>query len=172
MKTATISMTINGRAYGPDTIPADLSMNDYLRDYCGLTGTKFGCGIGECRACVVMIDHDDRPPETRRTCITGALAFDGQRIRTIEGHARDGVLSPLQLAFLDHFAFQCGYCTSGFLAEGQALLERLARAPIPADAVDATVDDALKDHVCRCTGYARYRAAVKAVIHADGGMTR
>jgi aerobic-type carbon monoxide dehydrogenase small subunit (CoxS/CutS family) len=73
----------------------------------------------------------------------------------------------LQQAFIDHFAFQCGYCTAGFLNEGQVLLERLARTPVPREALEHTIADALDGHLCRCTGYIKYHEAVRDVILAD-----
>ena len=87
--------------------------------------------------------------------------------RTVEGHAKDGELTALQKAFIDHFAFQCGYCTAGFLNEGQVLLERLARTPIARPALERTIAEALDGHLCRCTGYIKYHEAVRDVILAD-----
>ena len=124
-------MTVNGVGVGPHEVPEGLSMNDYLREYLNLTGTKFGCGIGACSACVVILDDADGTSSTIHTCITGADFFAGKSVRTIEGIARDGKLTPVQAAFLDHFAFQCGYCTPGFVNQAQVLVESLARAPVP-----------------------------------------
>jgi aerobic-type carbon monoxide dehydrogenase small subunit (CoxS/CutS family) len=118
MKTQRISMTVNGGAVGPYEIPDGLSMNDFLREYLNLTGTKFGCGVGACSACVVILDHPDGTSSTEHTCITDAEFFDGKSLRTIEGIAQDGKLTAVQAAFLDHFAFQCGYCTPGFVNQG------------------------------------------------------
>ena len=89
--------------------------------------------------------------------------FAGKSIRTVEGHARDGQLSVLQRAFVDHFSFQCGYCTPGFLNEGQVLLERLAKSRVPRADLDRTIRDALDGHLCRCTGYIKYHEAVRDV---------
>ena len=88
MQTVSISMTVNGRRDGPHEVPDGLSMNDYLREYLNLTGTKFGCGIGECSACVIIHDKPDGTSEAIHTCINGAESFDGQSVRTIEGIAR------------------------------------------------------------------------------------
>ena len=107
----------------------ELTMNDFLREYLGLTGTKFGCGAAQCLSCAVIIDDPDGTSHTSPTCIVPAVSFDGKSIRTVEGHAQDGELTVLQKAFIEHFAFQCGYCTAGFLNEGQVLLERLATTP-------------------------------------------
>jgi aerobic-type carbon monoxide dehydrogenase small subunit (CoxS/CutS family) len=143
-----LTVTINGRAHGPQNVRDDLTMNDFLREYLGMTGTKFGCGAAQCLSCAVIIDDPDRTSYTSPTCIIPAVRFDGKSIRTVEGHAKDGALTPLQKAFIEHFAFQCGYCTPGFLNEGQ-------------------VAEALDGHLCRCTGYIKYHQAVRDVILAD-----
>lgn len=172
MQMTTISLTVNGKAAGPHSIPDDLSMNDFLREYLNLTGTKFGCGIGLCSACVIIHDKPDGTAEAKHTCINTAQSFDGQSVRTIEAHAQDGVPTPLQSAFLDAFAFQCGYCTPGFVGAGQVLLEALAQAPVPRSGVQAAVADALDGHLCRCTGYVRYYAALRDLILADPRLTK
>lgn len=132
-----------------------------------MTGTKFGCGAGQCLSCAVIVDNPDGTSETRATCLSAATDFDGLSIRTVEGHAKDGALSALQQSFIALSAFQCGYCTAGFLNEGQVLLERLEKAPIPRADLERTILDALDGHLCRCTGYVRYHGAVRAVILAD-----
>jgi aerobic-type carbon monoxide dehydrogenase small subunit (CoxS/CutS family) len=162
-----VNITINGRAHGPTDVRDDLTMNDYLREYLGMTGTKFGCGAAQCLSCAVIIDNPDGTSHTSPTCIVPAKGFHGKSIRTVEGHAKDGELSELQKAFIDHFAFQCGYCTAGFLNEGQVLLERLAKAPVPRAELEQTVADALDSHLCRCTGYVKYHEAVRDVILAN-----
>jgi aerobic-type carbon monoxide dehydrogenase small subunit (CoxS/CutS family) len=162
-----VSITINGHSHGPTEVRDDLSMNDYLREYLGMTGTKFGCGAAQCLSCAVIIDDADGTSYTSPTCIVSAANFDGKSIRTVEGHAKDGELSALQQAFIEHFAFQCGYCTAGFLNEGQVLLERLAKAPVARAELEKTVADALDSHLCRCTGYVKCHEAVRDVILAD-----
>lgn len=164
-----ISLTINGRAVGPIEVRDELSMNDFLREVLGMTGTKFGCGAAQCLSCAVIVDEPDGSSHTNPTCVVPAVNFDGLRIRTVEGHARDGRLTPLQAAFIEHFSFQCGYCTAGFLNEGQVLLERLQSAPIPRADLEQTILEALDGHLCRCTGYVRYHQAVRDVILADPG---
>jgi aerobic-type carbon monoxide dehydrogenase small subunit (CoxS/CutS family) len=163
----TLSITINGHAHAPTEVRDDLTMNDYLREYLGMTGTKFGCGAAQCLSCAVIIDHPDGTSTTSPTCVVPAANFNGKAIRTVEGHAKDGELSPLQKAFIEHFAFQCGYCTAGFLNEGQVLLERLAKTPVAHDAIEQTIADALDGHLCRCTGYIKYHEAVRDVILSD-----
>ena len=162
-----MGITINGRAYGPMDVRDDLTMNDFLREYLNLTGTKFGCGVAQCLSCAVIVDNPDGTSYTSPTCIVPAASFAGKTIRTVEGHATDGELSALQKAFIKHFAFQCGYCTAGFLNESQVLLERLAKKRVARDNLEKTIAEALDGHLCRCTGYIKYHEAVRDVILAD-----
>ena len=162
-----LTVTINGRVHGPVEVRDDLSMNDFLREFLGMTGTKFGCGAAQCLSCAVIVDEPDGTSHTSPTCVVPAASFNGKTIRTIEGHAKDGKLSPLQKAFIDHFAFHCGYCTAGFLNESQVLLERLAKTPVAREELEGTIAEALDGHLCRCTGYIKYHEAVRDVILAD-----
>ncbi len=171
MDTVKVAMTVNGGAVGPHDIPDGLSMNDYLREYLNLTGTKFGCGIGECSACMIIRDKPDGGSEAMHTCINSAQSFDGESVRTIEGHAQNGAPTPVQAAFLDAFAFQCGYCTPGFVASAQVLVESLQKAPVAKAGVEAAIEQALDGHLCRCTGYVRYYAALRDLILADTRLT-
>jgi aerobic-type carbon monoxide dehydrogenase small subunit (CoxS/CutS family) len=165
----TLGITINGRAYGPVNVRDELTLNDFLREVLGLTGTKFGCGAAQCLSCAVIVDNPDGTSYTSPTCVVPAASFNGKAIRTVEGHAKDGKLSALQVAFIEHFSFQCGYCTAGFLNEGQVLLEGLAKKPVARADLDKTIAEALDGHLCRCTGYIKYHEAVRAVILADAG---
>jgi aerobic-type carbon monoxide dehydrogenase small subunit (CoxS/CutS family) len=162
-----LALTINGRAYGPVEVRDELSMNDFLREYLGLTGTKFGCGVAQCLSCAVIVDNPDGTSHTSPTCVVPAVNFAGKSIRTVEGHAKGGELTPLQKRFIEHFAFQCGYCTPGFLNEGQVLLERLANKKVARADLEKTIAEALDGHLCRCTGYVKYHEAVRDVILAD-----
>ena len=162
-------ITINGRNYDPVEVRDDLTLNDFLREYLGLTGTKFGCGAAQCLCCAVIVDDPDGTSHTSPSCAVSAASFNGKSIRTIEGHAKDGELSALQKAFIEHFAFQCGYCTPGFLNEAQVLLERLARKPVARSELEKTIAEALDGHLCRCTGYVKYHEAVRDVILAEPG---
>jgi aerobic-type carbon monoxide dehydrogenase small subunit (CoxS/CutS family) len=162
-----MSVTINGKAHGPFEVRDELSMNDFLREYLGLTGTKFGCGLAQCLSCAVIVDNPDGTSETSPTCVVPAASFAGKSIRTVEGHAKGGELTPLQKRFIEHFAFQCGYCTPGFLNEGQVLLERLANKKVARADLESTIAEALDGHLCRCTGYVKYHEAVRDVILAD-----
>ncbi len=162
-----LSLTINGRPYGPVDVRDDLTMNDFLREHLGLTGTKFGCGAAQCLSCAVIVDQHDGTSYTNPTCIVAAVEFNGKSIRTVEGHAKEGQLTPLQRSFVQHFAFQCGYCTPGFLNEAQVLLERLARNRVALADLEKTIAQALDGHLCRCTGYVKYHEAVRSVILDD-----
>ena len=163
----TLTLMINDRAYGPLEVRDELTMNDFLREHLGLTGTKFGCGAAQCLCCAVIVDNPDGTSYTKPTCVVPAISFNEKTIRTVEGHAKNGELTPLQRSFIDHFAFQCGYCTPGFLNKAQVLLERLAKQPVALADLNKTIAQALDGHLCRCTGYIKYYEAVRAVILAD-----
>jgi len=175
--TRPLALTINGKAFGPVDVPEGLMMLDFLHEYAGLTGSRFGCGIGVCHACVVILDGEHGSEEVR-ACITGAHFFNGRRIRTVEGHAtyddQGNVVSvsPIQQKFLEHYSFQCGYCTPGFVNGATVLVERLKRAPVARDQVEQTIATALDPHICRCTGYVRYYEAVKDVVLATPGCVK
>ena len=170
-------LKVNGRDVTVQ-VPAGLMMIDLLHEYLDLTGSRLGCGQGICHACVVILDKPDGTSEEVRTCITGANFFDGKSIRTIEGHAQRNeqgevvALSPIQQKFLEHFSFQCGYCTPGFVNAATVLIERLKRQPVARDKVEETITEALNDHICRCTGYVRYYEAVKDVVMTMPGLVK
>ncbi|MGA3247561.1 MAG: (2Fe-2S)-binding protein [Paraburkholderia sp.] len=172
-----LSLKVNGRDVTVQ-VPAGLMMIDLLHEYLDLTGSRLGCGQGICHACVVILDKPDGTSEEVRTCITGANFFDGKSIRTIEGHAQRNeqgevvALSPIQQKFLEHFSFQCGYCTPGFVNAATVLIERLKRQPVARDKVEETITEALNDHICRCTGYVRYYEAVKDVVMTMPGLVK
>lgn len=177
IKTLPLSMTVNGKHYGPIDVAEGLMMIDFLHEYLDLTGSRLGCGQGICHACVAIVDYDHGVSEEIRTCITGAHFFNGKNVRTIEGQAKVDAngqvqLSPIQQAFLDHYSFQCGYCTPGFVNAATLLLERLQREPIALDLLEETISAALENHICRCTGYVRYYQAVKEVILNTPGLIK
>ncbi|PFG53255.1 aerobic-type carbon monoxide dehydrogenase small subunit (CoxS/CutS family) [Marinobacter sp. LV10R520-4] len=183
LKTATIparslEVTINGQAQPVEDIPEELMMLDYLHEYRNLTGTRFGCGKGMCRACTVIVDKPDGSSEEVRTCITGAHYFNGKKIRTVEGHAQrdeEGhieTLSTVQQQFLEHFSFQCSYCAPGFVNAATVLVERLQRQPIARSQLENTISEALESHICRCTGYVRYFEAVRDAVLKTPGTTK
>lgn len=169
------SATINGQKIGPMDLPEDLMAVELLQEYLNLTGTRLTCGQGVCRACTIIVDGEDGP-STVPACITGIAWLNGRSIRTIEGIAgRDDqgrpIPSAVQQAFLDHFAFQCSYCTPGFVNAATVLVENLARTPIPAAEVEARILSALDANLCRCTGYVRYYEALREVILTTPGLT-
>jgi len=130
---------------------------DLLRVELGLTGTKEGCGEGECGACTVLVDG--RPVNA---CLYPALEAEGRRITTIEGLAEpDGALSPIQQAFVDHGGIQCGFCTPGMILAAKALLDDNP------DPTDREIREALVGNLCRCTGYAQI---VESVGHAASAL--
>jgi aerobic-type carbon monoxide dehydrogenase small subunit (CoxS/CutS family) len=170
--TRRIAVTVNGAVHEA-VVPVDLPLINFLQDRLDLTGTKFCCGIGVCRACTVSVQRTPTSlPDVLLTCVTKAVDVDGQSIRTVEGVARDGKLSSLQQAFLDDYAFQCGYSTPGFLMAGEVLLQQLQASPIPLAQVDNAIMNAVGAHVCRCTGYVRYHAAIRRVILATPGLVK
>ncbi len=177
LRKSPLSMTVNGKPVGPIDVPDDMMLLDVLHEHLGLTGSRVSCGQGICHACAVILDGPGGPREIR-TCITGAHFFAGKAIRTVEGHAeRDAQgnvvrLSAVQQAFIEHFSFQCGYCTPGFVTAATVLVERLKKAPVARRDVEATISRALGQHICRCTGYVRYFEAVRAVILATPGLVR
>jgi aerobic-type carbon monoxide dehydrogenase small subunit (CoxS/CutS family) len=168
---ADISITVNGVARQVSAVPADLMLIELLHEELGLTGTKFGCGIGLCQACTVAVRAAPGAPlEAMRACATAAVSLDGKEVMTVEGLAPAGELSDLQRAFLEAFAFQCGYCTPGFLMAAQVLLDRLKQNPVAKSDLDAEITRACGAHVCRCTGYRRYHDAIRTVVTATLGL--
>ncbi len=168
-----IEFTVNGQWV---TAPANLSslpLVDFLQEELGLTGTKFGCGIGVCRACTVAVRRRaEAPLEVLLACSTPLAEVAGLKVFTIEGVAQGGKLHPLQTAILEEFAFQCGYCTPGFVMAAFELWDRLESSPVPLPALDEMIHAALGAHVCRCTGYLKYYAAVRKAILNEGGLVK
>lgn len=162
-----ISFTVNG---APQTVPddqADVKLLDYLHETMGKTGTKFCCGMGVCRACTVsMTKGVNQTAEPVVSCSTALASVNGADITTIEGVSSGPELHPIQTAFLDNFAFQCGYCTPGFVMASQIFLDWLQTAQVSEDQLDAAIQDAIGDHICRCTGYVRYHEALKTTALA------
>ena len=121
-----MEFTLNGKKVQIGEVDPTLTLNEYLREDAGLTGTKICCGIAVCRACTVAIqDGPNGNPEPTRSCITPLTTLQGKSITTVEGLSKDGVLHPLQKAFLENFSFQCGYSGPGFLMASYCLLDRL-----------------------------------------------
>jgi nicotinate dehydrogenase subunit A len=147
----TFHITVNGNSREVE-VPAGTTLLSVLRDDLGLTGTRFGCGYGVCGACFVLVDGEAMP-----ACKLGVEDVVGKGVATIEGMAERGKLHPVQLAFLEKDAMQCGYCTSGMIISAVALLCRNRRPS------DDEIRTALSQHLCRCGVYVR---AVQAVRRA------
>jgi aerobic carbon-monoxide dehydrogenase small subunit len=145
----TIHVTINGRIYEEDVEPR-LLLSHFLRENIGLTGTHVGCVVGECGACSILFDN-----KLVKSCLHFAVQADGREITTIEGLAKNGELSPIQEAFVKHYAFQCGYCTPGIVLASYALLRD---HPDPSE---EKIRKALAGNLCMCTGYVQIVEAVK-----------
>ncbi|MBU8543802.1 MULTISPECIES: (2Fe-2S)-binding protein [Roseomonadaceae] len=154
MKDHALTLTVNGAAHRI-TVPARRSLADALREDCGLTGTHLGCEHGVCGACTVLVDG-----APIRACLMLAVQAEGAEIRTVEGLASGGTLNPLQQAFTDHHALQCGFCTPGFLMLATAMLEENPAME------EAEMVDRLSANLCRCTGYTNILRAVQAVAAA------
>ncbi len=156
-----------------ETLSPMLMLADYLHESKNLTATKVCCGIGVCRACTVAVKRPGQDTyEATRSCITPVASLAGAKIKTTESLAQGDKLHPLQEAFLKNFSFQCGYSSSGFLMGAYSLLDRLSKAPVPADKVDDAILEGVGDNICRCTGYFRYFAAIKEVILATPGLVK
>jgi aerobic-type carbon monoxide dehydrogenase small subunit (CoxS/CutS family) len=136
-----VEVTVNGRSYRDDVQPR-LLLSDFLRHTLGLTGTHVGCEHGVCGACTIRFDG-----AAVRSCLLLAVQADGCTIETVEGLAANGELHPLQEAFREHHALQCGFCTSGILMAAADLLEQEG-TPTRDEIVEM-----LSGHLCRCTGY-------------------
>ena len=150
-------LDVNGEARAIDCSPG-ATLLDVLRDELGLTGAKFGCGIGYCGACTVLVDG-----KVAHSCCLLAATLGGRSVRTVEALGDTDELDAVQKAFLDEGAVQCGYCTPGFVASVRGLLDV---APEP---TAAQIDDVLTGNICRCTGFAAIlRAAHAAVPKAAG----
>ena len=156
MKTA-LELRVNGEAYDVLAEP-DRSLLDVLRLDLGLTGTKTNCLEAECCVCTVLVDG-----MAVNACLVLALSVQGRAITTIEGLARNGELHPLQQAFIDHGAVQCGYCIPGMIMSAAAFL---AETPSP---TDDQIREALAGNLCRCTGYQKIVEAVGAAARAMNG---
>jgi carbon-monoxide dehydrogenase small subunit len=145
-----ISLTVNGTRHEVAVEPRR-TLADVLRHDLGYTGTHLGCEHGICGACTVLVDG-----EACRACLVFGVQADDAEIETVEGLARDGELNPLQEAFTEHHALQCGFCTPGFLMLATALLRE---NPSPSD---DEIREAMASNLCRCTGYGSILAAVRA----------
>lgn len=152
-----IQLNINGEAQSFEVDP-QMTLLELLRDEMGLTGTKEGCDGGECGSCTVLMNQ-----KAVLSCITLAVDSNEKNILTIEGLASGGKLHPLQEAFIQHGAVQCGYCTPGMILSAKALLDE---NPLP---TEAEIREAICGNVCRCTGYVKIVEAVSSAKNEVGG---
>jgi len=156
-ETGAVVVTVNGQARELRVEPR-VSLLDALREHLGLTGSKKGCDQGTCGACTVWVGG-------RRVlaCLTLAVGCEGREVTTIEGLAADGQLHPMQAAFIEHDAFQCGYCTPGQIMSAVALLAEGHAAD------DEQIAEWMSGNICRCAAYPNVRAAIREVRDAPGG---
>jgi len=151
--TRSIRLSVNGTVY-ERTVAVRMTLADFLREDLNLTGTHLGCEHGVCGACTILYNG-----EAVRACLMLAVQADGAELMTVEGLAQGDILHPLQQAFQDHHALQCGFCTPGLLMTAYALLQET-----PHPSVDE-VREAIAGNLCRCTGYA---PIIQAIVHASG----
>ena len=161
-----VELNVNGRAYTLQLEPR-VTLLDALREYAGLMGTKKGCDRGQCGACTVIANG-----RRINSCLTLAVMHEGETITTVEGLASNGALSPLQRAFIEHDAFQCGYCTPGQLCSATALLQEFRNGTAsvvtadvrqrPPKLSDEEIRERMSGNICRCGAYSNIVAAIRA----------
>ena len=153
-----VELRVNGKKERVTVQPADTLLH-LLREQLLLTGTKEGCGAGQCGACTVLLDG-----RAVNACLVLAVDLEGKEVWTIEGLSDGDTLHPLQKAFIDHYGLQCGFCTPGMIMEALALLRQN-----PHPTADE-IKEAIKGNICRCTGYARIVEAIQAVAEKGGSL--
>jgi len=153
-----VRLTVNGALYELSVKPWE-TLIDVLRDYLGLTGTKEGCGLGECGACTVIMEG-----KAVNSCLVLAVEADGKQIATIEGLAVGDKLHPVQEAFIEHGGLQCGFCTPGMIMSAKVLLDE---NPNPSE---EEIRKGIAGNFCRCTGYAKIIESIKAAAENMQGM--
>jgi len=154
MKNRTIQLTVNGEVYDR-TVPVNQTLLQFLREDLGLTGAKEGCNEGECGACTVIMNG-----KPVNSCLVLAYEAEGSTVLTVEGLAKEGQLHPLQQAFLDEGAVQCGFCTPGMLLTAKAILDEYP------DPTEAQIRKMMEGNLCRCTGYTRIVKTVRKVAES------
>jgi aerobic carbon-monoxide dehydrogenase small subunit len=156
--TKTVQLTVNGKKHSLQIEPNEVLL-DVIREKLKLTGTKCGCGNGECGACTILIDG-----QAINSCLVLAVECEGKNIETIEGLAdKNGELHPIQQAFVDYFAIQCGFCTPGMIMAAKALLDK---NPSP---TELEIREAINGNLCRCTGYENIVKAISAAAESLRG---
>jgi len=157
--TLTINVTVNGKSVSADAEPST-SLLEFLRDVLNYKGTKLCCNTGECGACTVLLNG-----KPVNSCVVLAADGAGAEIVTVEGLAQGDRLHPVQQAFIDTGAVQCGYCTPGFIISVKALLDR-TKSPTPEE-----IEEAVSGNICRCTGYAKIVDAIHLAADRIAGRT-
>ncbi len=152
-----ISLKVNGKKYTRE-VETNKNLLHFIREDLGLTGTKEGCGAGECGACTIIMNG-----KTVNSCLILAVEANGCEIETIEGEAKNGKLSKLQKAFHENHAVQCGFCTPGMILSARALLEKNAKPTVE------QIKEAIEGNFCRCTGY---QQIIEAVQDASGQLKK
>ncbi len=155
MEEANVTLTVNGKEHDLN-VAADERLLDTLRDRLHLTGVKEGCSIGECGACTVILDG-----KAVNSCMVYTFQIDGSEVLTVEGLETNGKLDPLQEAFIDYQAVQCGFCTPGMLMSAKALLKENP------DPDREEIKTAIEGNLCRCTGYHQIVDAIESVVKKD-----
>ncbi len=155
MKKRAITLTINGEEYSLN-VPVHHTLLQVLRDHLNLTDVKYGCGRGECGACTVLLDVGKGKRKPILACIALAATMDGKSITTAAGLSKDGTLHPVQKAFVDESAIQCGFCTPGMVLKSVSILEKNSKP------TEEEIRFGLEGNICRCTGYAKIVTAVQA----------
>lgn len=162
MKTKMITLCVNGKDHRIE-VPVNRTLLQALRDDLKLTETKYGCGTGECGGCTVLMDGKD----SVCSCLTLAVEAEGRHITTVGGMTREGELHPIQIAFIEEGAVQCGYCTPGMIMKTASIL---ANNPNP---TDEEIRKGLDGNICRCTGYEKIVQAVRRASEMmDSAQTR
>lgn len=152
-----INITVNGKKYTRDVEP-NKSLLHFIREDLGLTGTKEGCGAGECGACTIIMDG-----KTVNSCLILAVECDGAKLETIEGEMKNGKLSKLQMSLHKNHGVQCGFCTPGVIMSAKALLQKNAKPSVE------EIKEAIEGNFCRCTGY---QQIIESIQDASGQLKK
>ncbi len=164
LKPQSVQFFVNDQPVQCSADDSDMNLIDFLHQRQNLTGTKFGCGAGVCRACTVATRNQPSAPlEKTLACSTPVSFMQGMRVYTVESLGSEEQLAPLQQAFLENFAFQCGYCAPGFLMAATAMLDHMQNHAVSKAGLDDLIMNWVGGNICRCTGYVRYLDAIRQV---------